>query len=188
MRIALPGQAETAAGFEAPLVMLAECHRRVERQCATLARLVAHLEGNGSDAAAREAAAAVMRYFDTAAPNHHADEEEDLFPALIESMAGSDAVCLREIIAALRADHRELDRRWAALRRVLEAVVAGQSASLSAEDVQGFADLYTRHIAREEDELLPMAGRLLGDAELDRLGEAMRRRRGLNAEASRLPR
>jgi hemerythrin-like domain-containing protein len=187
MRIALPGQTPAAAGFEAPLAMLADCHRRVERQCATLARLVAHLEANGSDSAAREGAAAVMRYFDTAAPNHHADEEEDLFPALIESMAGSDAVCLREIIAALLADHRELDRRWAALRRALQAVVAGQSTPLSAADVQGFADLYARHIALEEGELLPMAGRLLGDAELDRLADAMRRRRGLVADASRTP-
>ena len=184
MRIALPHQAATAAGFDSPLALLAECHRRVERQCATLARLVPHLEANGSDAAAREAATAVMRYFDTAAPKHHADEEDDLFPALIESMAGSDATCLRDITAALRADHRELDRRWAALRRVLEAVVAGQPAKLPAEDVQGFADLYARHIAREEAELLPMAGRLLGDAELDRLGAAMRRRRGLDSEAS----
>jgi hemerythrin-like domain-containing protein len=66
-------------------------------------------------------------------------------------------------------------------------VVAGQSTPLSAADVQGFADLYARHIALEEGELLPMAGRLLGDAELDRLADAMRRRRGLVADASRTP-
>lgn len=183
MRIALPGQAAAAAGFDAPLAMLADCHRRVERQCATLARLAPHLRAHGSDGAAREAATAVLRYFDTAAPNHHADEEEDLFPALIESMAGSDAVCLREIIGGLLSDHRELDRRWAALRRVLEAVVAGQPATLPSADVQDFADLYARHIAREEGELLPMAGRLLGDAQLERLGDAMRRRRGLDDAA-----
>lgn len=41
-----------------------------------------------------------MRYFDTAA-RHHEDEEQDLFPALLESMAGSDAVCLRELTASL---------------------------------------------------------------------------------------
>ena len=187
MRIPLPGQAATAADFDSPLALLADCHRRVERQCATLARLVPHLEANGSDTAASEAATAVMRYFDTAAPNHHADEEDDLFPALIESMAGSDAVCLRKIIAALRADHGELDRHWAALRPVLAAVAAGQSATLSAEDVQGFADLYARHIAREEGELLPIAGRLLGDADLERIGGEMRRRRGMDTAASRSP-
>lgn len=179
MRIALPGQSAPAVDFDTPLAMLAECHRRVERQCATLARLVTHLDAHGSDGAAAEAATAVMRYFDTAAPNHHADEEEDLFPALIESMSGSDAVCLRAIIAGLEADHRELEHRWAGLRRTLAAVADRQRATLLRDDVRAFADLYARHIAREEGELLPMAERLLGDDDLDRIGAAMRRRRGL---------
>ncbi|MCW5634063.1 MAG: hemerythrin domain-containing protein [Rubrivivax sp.] len=177
MSIAAPGTA--AVGFDTPLAMLGECHRRVERQCATLERLVPHLAAHGSDAAAREAAEAVLRYFDQAAPNHHADEEQDLFPALLESMAGSDAVCLREIITSLRADHRELDHRWAALRRTLQAVAAAQPATLEAADVQAFAALYARHIEREEGELLPMADRLLGAGELERIGHAMQRRRGL---------
>lgn len=178
VHISPPGQVAAAVGFDTPLAMLAECHRRVERQCATLARLVPHLSVHGSDAAAGEAAAAVLRYFDLAAPKHHADEEEDLFPALIESMAGSDAVCLREMIDALRADHRELDRRWAILRRSLTAIEAGEPAALWADDVQAFGDLYARHIAREERELLPMAKRLLDDAALERIGAAMQARRG----------
>ena len=44
--------------------------------------------------------------------------------------------------------------------------------------MQGFVSLYARHIAREEAELLPMAARLLSDADLDRIGLAMRTRRG----------
>ena len=39
-------------------------------------------------------------------------------------------------------------------------------------------DLYARHIAREEAELLPMVARLLDEATLDRIGLAMRTRRG----------
>lgn len=177
--IALPGSAGAAADFEAPLAMLGECHRRVERQCTTLGRLVPHLAAHGSDTAAREAAIAVMRYFDLAGPNHHADEEQDLFPALLESMAGSDAVCLRQMIESLCADHRDLERRWAALRRTLQLVADGLPAVLDAAEVQAFAGLYGRHIAREEGEVLPMAERLLGQAEIEHLGEAMRSRRGV---------
>ena len=44
-------------------------------------------------------------------------------------------------------------------------------------DIPGFVHLYEQHIAREEAELLPMAARLLSDAELDRIGVAMRHRR-----------
>jgi hemerythrin-like domain-containing protein len=50
---------------------------------------------------------------------------------------------------------------------------------LDGDEVQAFAGLYQRHIAREEAELLPMARRLLSDGELDRIGAAMRARRGL---------
>jgi hypothetical protein len=86
--------------------MLAACHCSVERQCSTLQRLVAHLATHMVDDDARNAAAAVLRYFDTSAKDHHADEEADLFRALIESMAGSDATCIRTLIDSLTADHR----------------------------------------------------------------------------------
>lgn len=174
----LPGHSAPAVGFEVPLEVLAACHGRVEAQCATLRRLVVHLGGHGSDRQAREAAVAVMRYFDTSAVHHHADEEVDLFPALIEAMAGSDAVCLRELTASLVAEHRELEQRWRSLRRWLELVARGNATTLTDDEVRDFIALYERHIAREEAELLPMAGRLLSDAELDRIGLAMRARRG----------
>ncbi|MEO8717997.1 MAG: hemerythrin domain-containing protein [Burkholderiales bacterium] len=157
--------------------MLAACHGRIERQCATLRRLVPHLAANGVDQEARTAAANVMRYFDTSAGQHHADEEQDLFPALIESMAGSDAVCLREMIEGLKADHRALEAAWRRVRRALERIAAGAAVPLAAADVEALAGLYERHIEREESELLPMAARLLGEAELARVGRAMRERR-----------
>lgn len=177
MTITVPGPTGPSVGFEVPLEMLAACHLRVQDQCGTLARLVPHLLARGSDRPAREAATAVMRYFDTSAHHHHQDEERDLFPALLEAMAGSDAVCLREIIGALLADHRELESRWQVLRGVLAQVAAGLPARLAPDEVEGFTRLYERHIAREESELLPMAGRLLDVATLDRIGLAMRLRR-----------
>jgi hemerythrin-like domain-containing protein len=181
MSIASPGAPTPAVGFDTPLAMLAECHRRVEDQCQTLRRLVPHLARHGSDRAAAEAAQAVLRYFEVAAPKHHADEEVDLFPALLESMAGSDAVCLREIIAALQADHLAFDGRWQRLRATLSEVAAGHPALLDAAAVAAFAEGYAAHIAREEGELLPMASRLLDEAVLARIGQAMRRRRGEGA-------
>lgn len=181
MKISLPGQSAPGASFEVPLEMLAACHLRVEKQCATLRRLVLHLAQHGADAAARSAATAVLRYFDTAAKDHHADEEEDLFPALIESMAGSDAVCLRDLVGALSAEHRQLEAHWRHVRVALQAIAAGEAAALGSDDVEPLVTLYERHIAREEKELLPMAARLLGDDALAGVGRAMRERRGIAA-------
>lgn len=220
MSISIPGFSSPATSTEAPLEMLAACHIRIERQCATLRRLAAHLAEHGADEQARGAAAGVLRYFDTAAPQHHADEEQDLFPALLESMAGSDPVCLKGMTQGLRDEHRELETAWARLRPRLQAIAAApaagagsteagsgrnteaggaalcvarkdargaqpghqersDSAALPAADVEAFAALYERHIRFEEDELLPMAARLLSDEELARIGRAMRERRGI---------
>ena len=159
--------------------MLSACHARIERQCATLRRLVPHLAAHGADEEARTAAANVMRYFDSSAKHHHEDEEADLFPALLESMAGSDAVCLRELTEALKADHRALDADWQRVRAALAEIATGASARLSSDDVEALIGRYERHIEREEEELLPMAARLLGDDDLARIGRSMRERRGI---------
>ncbi len=176
--LSFPGFSSPAAGPEAPLQMLAACHTRVDKQCHTLQRLQAHLPLHGSDVAAQEAAGAVLRYFESAARHHHEDEEQDLFPALHEAMAGSDAVCIRQLTDALRAEHRALEARWAQLRPVLQAVAEGDAAALPAQAVKAFVEGYRAHIAREDQELLPMAERLLGEEALAQIGRAMRARRG----------
>ena len=123
-----------------------------------------------------------MRYFDSAARHHHEAEEHDLFPALLESMAGSDAVCLRELTASLCGDHRKLEQLWGALRPQLLSVSETTGHIVDAALISSFVERYEAHIRREEGELLPMAARLLGETELDRIGVAMRRRRTRVAE------
>ena len=179
LQIASPDAARAGVGFDTPLAMLLECHRRVEAQCDTLARLVPHLRAAGSDAAAAEAAQAVMRYFDLAAPLHHADEEQDLFPALLAAAeAAGEVAPVRRAIEALQGEHRAFESLWLALRAVLERVVAVQPAQLDPQAVDAFRAAYAAHIAREEGEVLPMAARLLADGTQARIGRAMRIRRG----------
>jgi len=178
-KVAFPGFDSPAAGFEAPLEMLSACHGRVERHCQTLRRLVPHLAANGPDQAAREAAQNIMRYFDTSAKHHHADEEEDLFPALLQAAPQTELVRLRELINALCAQHRELEQAWGEVRCKLEGIRLATMRALDANEVGRMVELYRLHIAREEAELLPLAARLLGDAQLDEVGRAMRVRRGI---------
>jgi hypothetical protein len=100
------------------------------------------------DRLAQKAATAVMRYFDTSARHHHDDEEHDLFPALIESMAGSGAICLRELTAALTAEHREPEARWQTLRVAIAQVAAGQMVLLAQADLSSVAQLYVGYTSR----------------------------------------
>lgn len=163
-------------GPDAALTMFTTCHERIMRECAAMPGLLSRLALD-DDTAARDAAARVVRFFDGLAVHHHEDEERDLFPALIDSMAGSDAVCLRELTQGLTAEHRALDAAWEPVRSLLERAVAGESVQLPSEEVDAFAALHQRHIECEERELLPMAARLIADDELTRIGRAMRARR-----------
>ncbi|MVW80229.1 hemerythrin domain-containing protein [Bordetella sp. 02P26C-1] len=181
MAIDIPGYSSPAAGLDTPLALLSACHERMTRQCETLLRLAAHVAQHGSDEVAQTAAASVMRYFDTAARLHHRDEEEDLFPALIESMSGSDARCIHEIVDALTQDHRRLERLWDGLHPALEAISAGRHAQIDKAHAECFCAEYAAHLRREDEELLPMASRLLDDVALSDMSQAMRARRGGDA-------
>ncbi len=165
--------------FSAPLHMLAACHRRIAQQCDALQRLLPHLAAHGVDEQAREAAQNIVRDFNRAARDHLEDEELALFPALIESMAGSDAVCLRELTQGLAQEHQLIEAAWRPLRTALGQIAAGEAATLAWNAVEDFVSLCLRHLEREKAELLPMAARLLTDADITRLGRAMREQRGI---------
>ena len=66
--------------------------------------------------ASRAAAGGLRRHFDRLAGRLHQDEEQDLFPALLKSMAGSDAVCNRQMIDARVEEQREGEARWLSMR------------------------------------------------------------------------
>jgi hemerythrin-like domain-containing protein len=138
------------------MALLLACHDKVRHFCQLSQRLLAHVGRHGADAAAREAATSVRRYFTIAAPLHHADEEEDLFVAL---GALGDAG-LQEAMRDLAAEHDELARMWAGVLPWLDALAEGRLPEGPTPDVDGFAQRYTRHARREEEAVYPHAARL----------------------------
>lgn len=171
----------TAPGFDAPLEMLRACHRRIEKQLATLARLERHLPEHGCDDDARAAARGIMRYFDTAAVNHHADEEQSVFPRLVAA-CGDEAA---QIAARLESEHEVLATLWARLRPLLAGIAVGARANLSPHDVVEVREAYERHIAVEETQLLPLAERTFDRATLDAIGQEMAARRNVDVSEAR---
>ncbi len=165
-----------APGFDDPLGMLEACHGRIRKQFATLARLAEHLPEHGCSEDARSAARAVLRYFDTAAVNHHADEEESIFPRLV-ALRGEEA---RRIAEELERDHERLAMRVARLRPYLVAIERGERADLPEDVVEDARNAYDAHIRREEAILIPLAAAALDAATLRTIGEEMAARRGVD--------
>jgi hemerythrin-like domain-containing protein len=168
-----------AAGFDQPLAVLRACHERIQRQCQTLQRLEAHLAQNGVDESARQAAQAVLRYFDIAGVHHHADEEDDLFPLLRGHTEAPGHAGVLAGIEQLERDHRRMEQAWAALRDALQRLIDGDVTAYQPGQVHEFVALYQQHIELEERAVYDPGETMLTPAELTRLGQAMAQRRGV---------
>jgi pyridoxamine 5'-phosphate oxidase len=171
---------EAAPGFDQPVAVLKHCHDRIRKQLATLDKLLMHLPEHGADEQARQAAQAVLKYFDKAAHLHHDDEEQDLIPMLRAVAQGEDAATLQALVPVILQDHKDMDALWQDLHEQLTMVADGSSSVLSAVTVQRFAQRYTSHMEREEGTIAPMALRLFSPEQMTQLGNAMQQRRGIS--------
>jgi pyridoxamine 5'-phosphate oxidase len=171
---------DTAPGFDQPIAVLKHCHERIRKQLATLGKLLEHLPVHGADEQAKQAAQAVIKYFDKAAHLHHEDEEQNLLPMLKATAQGADADLLAQLAPQILADHSAMDAMWQDLHEQLKGIEAG-TAVLSADLVKGFVDSYTRHMVTEETNIAPMAMRLFSPAQMAEFGAAMQARRGIAA-------
>ena len=184
MSNALP---DSAPGFDQPIAVLKHCHDRIRKQLVTLARLPAHLAANGADEQARQAAQAIIKYFDKAAPLHHADEEENLVPMLGSVATGDDAATLLALVPGILQDHDAMDATWQTLHEQLSAIAAGTASALDGAMVASFVQRYSEHMATEEAHIAPMAKRLFSAQQMEQLGTAMQARRGILPAAAAEP-
>jgi pyridoxamine 5'-phosphate oxidase len=175
---------DTAPDFDQPVAVLKHCHGRIRKQLATLEKLLAHLPEHGADEQARQAASAVLKYFEKAAHLHHEDEEQNLIPMLRAVAQGEDAATLQALAPVILQDHKDMDAMWQDLHEQLSAIADGSGNQLSASTVQRFTQRYVNHMEREESTMAPMALRLFSPHQMTQLGQAMQRRRGIEPAAS----
>lgn len=171
------GQAEP--GCDNPVGLMTACHRRIERFLETLCYAARNCGGRPLSPEEREAIERALRYFREAAPNHTADEEEDLFPALLATLPEVAAPVER-----LEADHARATVLHAQVDFLGEKWV--QAGALSAADLSAFGKateelevLYAGHIQVEEREVFPRADGALGKDQLEAIGRRMAARRGV---------
>ena len=152
MTAALP---RLAPHIDEPIALLLACHEKVRHFAQLSLKLRDHLADKGPDSQAQEAAHAILRYFNVAAPLHHDDEEVDLFPAL--RLLGHEG--LNRSMAQLQAEHAELAALWHSLDAWLNATSQGLPHACPSS-VADFARCYLAHAQREEAEVYPFAVQL----------------------------
>ncbi len=143
---------------EDALALWLACHEQVRRFTRMTERLAEHLQRHAgeadaeADAEAVEAAQAIRRYFNQAAPLHHRDEIELFF-----HLAQVDASSAEQASMLLR-EHDLLAPLWQSLDRELAQIAQGHQLDLAA--VSDFSSAYRRHVEAEEAWALPLFQRL----------------------------
>jgi hemerythrin-like domain-containing protein len=175
---------EPGHGFDQPIGLLRDCHRRIEKFLGLLIRVVTDTRGAELDGEHRTALEAALRYFKQAAPWHTRDEEDSLFPRM-RRLDDPHVLAILSEIETLESDHTQADAMhaevdWLGTRWL-------QHRSLTADEVQRMGELlrtlrqtYQRHITEEDDVIFPLAQRVLSAASLAAIGREMAERRGLD--------
>jgi hemerythrin-like domain-containing protein len=166
------------SGFDDPIGMLKDCHRRIERFLGILCQVARQAQGRGLNADERRAVEAALRYFDESGPRHNLDEEDSLFPRL-RAMKAAEVL---EKVKRLETEHGEagvlhreagqLYSKWMVERGL--SADKGMRLQTIAEELQR---LYREHIHIEEDVVFPVAAKLLDRDAVAAMGSEFRIRR-----------
>lgn len=145
--------------LQAPLTSFSQCHVGIMRQLEALDGLP---ELTRAAQRAREVAAATEALFKGAVLEHHAEEEKDLFPAVLRSAApGEERMGVEAMVQRLTAEHRAVEAMWERLRPAVHAAAQGRPVELDAALVHQLVHGYLQHANFEEEQFLPLAATIL---------------------------
>jgi hemerythrin-like domain-containing protein len=167
--------------------MLSDCHRRIEKFLNVLISVAA--EGGELNEDRRAGLDTALLYFRQSAPKHTRDEEDSLFPRML---AHPQAQMLIARLDALQSDHATADaahsevdslgREWLAKGRLDE-----EAAQCLRESLDKLRSIYERHIAEEDNEIFPLAAKVLGRDEIESIAREMASRRLVELDERMMP-
>ena len=148
------------ADLALPLAGFSQCHFGIASQLQAFAELPGLL---AAQAQAHTIASRTLSLFKYAVAGHHADEEGELFPAVLRTaVKGEEADRVQTMVMHLTADHRRIDALWKALEPAVKAVANNRPAELDLLAVEALVQAYLAHARYEEEFFLPLAEEILG--------------------------
>ncbi len=143
-----------------PLMNFSNCHVGIVSQLNRLGELPALLAPADL---ARKVAKDVLEFFPKVVFEHHAEEEKELFPAVMASARkGEERIRAEMLIRDLTDQHRHLEKIWAALEPELKHVAQGKAHQLNVDQLNQLVKSYHAHANFEETEFLPLSEEILG--------------------------
>lgn len=143
-----------------PIQSFQDCHVGIVSRLQTMTELP---QLAAAATRARDIAADAVALFRDAVIEHHADEEKELFPAVLRSAApGAEAAQVQAIVDRLVREHRAIERLWKQLEPQVRIAARGGDAALDLPSVELLVSSYLMHANFEEQHFLPLAERILG--------------------------
>lgn len=155
-----PKPSESVQGTDnAPLLNFSNCHAGILSHLKSFAELPALIE---PATRARKIADETLKFFRDAVFEHHAEEESELFPAVLTSAAkGEEHDRVKIMIDQLTAAHRAVESAWSKLEPELKKVAKGHASTLNMAGVAHLVNSYQTHATFEETQFLPLAHTIL---------------------------
>lgn len=169
--------------FTNPIGLLTDCHRRIEKFLTVLHTVACQAQGSSLNDEHRRALEVSLRYFRESAPKHTADEEDSLFPRMM-TRAGAESNHISDLLGQLNADHRSLTESHDQLDELglgwlAHNLLPPRETTQMVAMIERLKGTYERHIAIEELEVFPFAGRILPPEDLQLIANEMAARRNL---------
>ena len=151
------------------LQIIRDEHMALAAMLRSFAPLLARGEGNGPQSCF-DVLRAMLFYIDEFPERrHHPKETQHLFPILLAAQPQ-----LGPVIASLDADHAQSPGRVRELQHLLTAweLLGEAHRQPFADAMAAYVDFYLAHMRTEETDILPVAVKLLSDADWAQLDEA----------------
>lgn len=173
--------ARPAAGFDDPLRMLSDCHRRIEWFLGSLYN-VDQVAGETLTPAERQALESALGYFATSGVVHTQDEDESLFPRL--RSCADDHPCVHAVLETLERldlDHQLAHEEHKVVERLIQTWLRdGMLTPDSRENLklvlESLRERYRGHIELEDSVVFPLARTVLSATVIETVGKEMRQR------------
>jgi hemerythrin-like domain-containing protein len=169
--------AKPDSGFDDPIGMLTDCHRRIERFLGILCKVIQGAGRRNLTEEEKSAVQAAVHYFQQGGQWHSSDEEESLFPRLRGKL-----IPAVESIAQLQSEHRKANRLHNSIEHFyLSWISSGTLSSVDENqllsETKQLKELYEGHIHVEETIVFPYAAKTLDAETLAAIGLEFSRRR-----------
>ena len=166
------------SGFDDPIGMLKDCHRRIEHFLNILCLVADRAHVRSLTGEERSAIQAALQYFHAGGERHNADEEESLFPRLRGEPSSSDL----EEIHRLESDHHHAadlheSVDWLFTAWISAGTLESDEQQRLLSETRLLKQLYGEHIQVEERIVFPHALQVLDSRTIAAIGQEFRNRR-----------